>query len=162
MLFQNPKKMIKFILGFVAFLLLSIICATWGDAAELDFGYGKTVLRGQTDVAAVTVVWPNQIGKIDLFAGTLLVGSYTYNGQAYDNQIIARAGFTAYIGGFGSTLGVAKLQHDDRLNSGPINFNLGLSYQYKHLVLAYNHVSNAGTHSPNTGRDMVIASWRFR
>ena len=162
-LFQNPPKMVKFILLFVGILIASIWFATRGDAAELEAGYGRTVLRGKTDVAAMTVIWPNQIGRIDLFAGTLLVGSYSYDGKAYDNQIMLRGGFTANVGRhFGTTFGVVKLQHDDRLNSGPINFNLGLTARYKNLTASYLHVSNAGTHSPNTGRDMLILGWRFR
>lgn len=162
-LFQNPPKMVKFILLFVGILIASIICATWGDAAELEFGYGKTVVRGPTDVAALTVVWPNQIGKIDLFAGTLLIGSYNYHNTDFGNQIVLRGGFRANVGQHFSTLfGVAKIQHDDPLNSGAINFNLGLVGRYKNLSATYLHISNAGTSSPNVGRDMLLVSWRFR
>jgi hypothetical protein len=160
-LFQNPKSMLKWIALFVGILIAAILCSTVGNTAELEMGYGKAVLRGETDVAAVTVVWPNQIGKIDLFAGTLLIGSYEYKGAAYDNNIVLRTGFTAHIRQFGATLGVVKIAHEDRLNSGDVNFNLGLSYRYKDLTASYLHISNAGTHSPNTGRDMVVLGWRF-
>jgi len=162
-LFQNPKSMVRYILLFVAILIASIICATVGDTAELDFGYGKTVLRGKSDVAGVSVIWPNQIGRIDLFTGVLLIGSYSYNGVDYGNQIVVRGGFNANVGKhFYTTFGVAKIQHEDRLNSGALNFNLGLTYRYEHLSLSYLHISNAGTSSPNVGRDLVLASWRFR
>lgn len=162
MLFNNPKKVVKFIALFLGIALLSIFFATRGDAAELEIGYGKALVRGETDVIDVAVISPNRIGTIDLFAGALLIGSYKFDGVEYGNQAVVRAGFTARNHGFGTTIGVARIQHDDRLNTGVVNFNLGLSYQYDHFIVEYLHLSNAGTSSPNLGRDMLIVGWRFR
>lgn len=161
-LLQNPKSVVKYIIAFVVLLVMAVAYATRAKAAELDMAYGKALVRGPTDVAAITVVWPNQIGKVDLFAGTMLIGSFNYENKPYSNNIVLRTGFTANVKNFGVTFGVADLQHGDRLNSGGINFNLGLSYRYKQLTASYLHISDGGTQQPNIGRDMVLLGWRFK
>lgn len=161
MLFNNPKSTVKLILVGLALIIGAVIYSTKAESAELDLGYGRTILRGPTDIAAVTVVYPKQIGDIDLYTGVLLIGTYDFRDVPQANQVVVRSGFTAHIKQFGASLGVAKIQHEDDLNSGAINFNLGLSYRWRRLVVSYNHLSNAGTERPNIGRDMVILSWRF-
>jgi hypothetical protein len=161
-LFQNPKPVIKYILLFLAILIATVWYATRADAAELDISYGRTLLRGPTDVASVTVLWPKQVGDIDLYAGTILIGSYQYGGAPYGNNVVLRTGFTAHAKNFGVSFGVADLQHEDRMNSGSINFNLGMEYRWQHAAVCYMHISNAGSHEPNLGRDMLVVSWRFK
>jgi hypothetical protein len=162
-LFQNPGNIKKFIAAFLGLLVLAV-CVSTCHGAELELGYGKTLVRGPTDAIIATIIWPRQIGKIDLYAGALLVGSYEYGNHSFDNQIIARAGFTAHIGNVAFDLGLAKISHADALNSGDLNFNVGIHIKVGGHVQIYldSHFSNAGTHAPNTGRDIAAIAWRFR
>lgn len=163
MLFRNPKPMKKFIYAMVGLFLALTILATCGHAAEFELGYGRAIIRGPTEIATATVVWPKQIGNIDLYAGAMLIGSYEYKGVEYGNQIVARAGVTPYYKNFGVSLGLAYVQHTDGLNHGGLNFNLSLSYKFgRRLRLSQEHLSNAGSQDPNTGRDMTVLAWRFK
>jgi len=151
---------------FTVLAILGIAYASKADAAELELDYGRTIIRGPTDIGQIIVIWPNQIGKIDLWAKAVLIGDYNYGGQHYRNQIGAFAGFTANVGHAGISFGVGTLQNKttDGLNSGDLNFNCGLQYRFgKHrrLVGRQEHISNAGSHDPNTGRDAPLAGWRF-
>lgn len=163
-LFGNPRGMMKYIYTFCALVVgLVVLATTTCRAAELDLGGGKAMVRGIAPYAEATVIWPHQIGAIDLYAGALLVGDYTYGGERFGNQIVARAGFTPHVGRFSASFGIAAIQNDDALNSGRVNFNLGLAFDVTHnLTIRIGHLSNAGSHSPNTGRDLVGFTWRFQ
>ena len=162
-LFNNPKKETWIILAFILLFIVALTVSSRANSAEMEISYGKTIVRGQADVLALTAVFPRQQGATDLFAGMMLVGSYDYsNYRTMPNQVFLRAGMTPHVGKWGFTLGVVAKQHNDVINSGMINFNLGIDYHvWSGLRLAYNHISNAGTSEPNIGRDMILASWRF-
>jgi hypothetical protein len=161
-LIRNPPTVVKIVTGILTLFVIAAICSTC-RAAELNLGYGRAIIRGPAPIATATVVWPNQIGNIDIYAGAILIGDYDYRGQHYPNQIVVRAGVTPHIGNFGVSLGVAALQNQDAINSGRLDFNLGLSYRIgSNLELNIGHVSNAGTHFPNLGRDLLSLIWRFR
>ena len=170
-LFNNPKKATYGIVIFILLFVASLIYSNLVRGAELDFAYGRTVIRGQTDVLALTAVWPKSIGPADAYLGMVLVGTYTLAPSqpgwlcsvcVGKNQVFVRMGVTSHIKRVGFTLGVAAKQHDDVLNTGNITFNLGLDYRlFEHVRVSYIHFSNAGTESPNIGRDMVTVGWRF-
>lgn len=161
-LLNNPPKVVKILVVLGVIFVIALFVSTC-HGAEFDLGGGATYIRGQAPVAAATVVWPKQIGDIDVYAGAYLIGDYDLDGQHYAGQIIARAGVTPHIGPFGISLGLAYIQHEDAINSGNLNFNLGLSYNIgKNWQLGLGHVSNAGTHMPNLGRDLITVTRRFR
>lgn len=161
-LFGNPKQQQKYIWIFIAIFAIACGFSTCAKGAEFELAGGVTVVRGTAPVAAATVIWPRQIGNIDLYAGVVLIGESTYEGERQMNQAFFRAGVTAHIGKFGVTLGAAVPQHADEYTSGRLNFNLGFSYELGKAVTQIIHFSNAGTSKPNKGRDMVLAGWRFR
>lgn len=174
-LFENPKRMRKFIYGFLVLLVAALIWTTRCQAAEFDLAYGRTLIRGETDVASATVVWPKAVNGIDLYAGVMLIGSYDYgtcrvpavpNGLGsgirtppieikptividvpcrYGNQLVARAGIMAHLWQLGVGLGVATMQKDDLFNSGKLQFNLRLSYDH------WKHVRIDIDHFSNAG-----------
>lgn len=176
-LWTNPPKMNGPIKAFLALFVLTCFaavgyCGRASSAEEaqraaspqFELGYGQTFLRGQTDVAMATVIWPRQIGNMDLFVGTMLIGPYEYYDRHWSNQIGLRAGVTPHLGRLGVTLGVCILQNQDLLNSGLLNFNVALTWKLTDHLVVYldSHISNAGTHPPNTGRDMFALAWRFK
>lgn len=161
-LFQNPNQQKKYIAIFLTIFVTLVALATCAKSAELDLGGGSTYMRGKTPYIEATIIWPKQIHNIDLYAGAMLVGNYDYQGEN-NNQIVLRAGIRPRVGRFTASLGVASIQAPDALNSGSINFNLGLSLAItKDLTLHIGHISNAGTHRPNVGRDLVGFTWTFR
>jgi hypothetical protein len=162
-LFNNPKSMLKYIIAFLVLFGIAVVSSTC-HAADLEIGVGRTIIRGPATMASMTVVWPKEIGNIDLFAGVILIGDYTYGPEHYGNQIAARVGITPHIGKLGVSFGVVVLQHDDGINSGRLNFTLGLSYHLTPRIVIHldDHISNAGSSMPNAGRDMASIAVRFR
>lgn len=67
------------------------------------------------------------------------------------------------VGELGAGIGIAYLQNTDALDGSHANFALLLFFRPFHrLSLDVIHVSNAGTDSPNTGRQAVGPSLRLR
>lgn len=174
--FNNPKSARRIIWTFIAIFVAAAFWATSCEGAELELAGGVTVVRAPAPVIAATVIFPRQIGNMDLYAGVTLIGDYTLDGERFGNQAVLRAGVTARVKRFGISLGYARIQHDDGINSGVNNFNLGLQWDLTKpsVVVAsvkswkdgwltkIDHVSNAGSSKPNKGRDMVLVAKRFR
>jgi hypothetical protein len=167
-LFNNPKPVVYAI---VVFILIFLGAFVWHEAhgAVLEFEGGNTIVRGSTQVLGLKVVQPGVVSGIgDVGCGFLLIGtSHAPGGVEQQNQVFAHCQVignypTTKWGTFSAGLGVGALQNEDYYNSGRINFSLMLQYKLtRHAGAAYQHISNAGTHSPNDGRDMLLATWRF-
>ena len=171
MLFNNPRSVVYLI---VLFVLIFLGAFVWQQAhgAVLEFEGGNTIVRGSTQAIGAKVVWPGTVTRIgDLGCGFLLIGtSHSADGREQPNQIVGHCQVignypTSRWGTFSSGVGLAAIQNQDYYNSGRLNFYLMLQYKFagalRHAGLAYQHISNAGTHSPNDGRDVLLATWRF-
>ncbi|MGH7745077.1 MAG: acyloxyacyl hydrolase [Candidatus Dormibacteria bacterium] len=138
---------------------------------QVDIMTGSTVVRGPTGVLSMNLRFPKLVANYaDLSVGFALIGSSNYPcGTCYNNnQAILHAQVVAPLKwGFELGIGVAKIQHSDAYNSGAINFSLGMQHTIwkrlmPNLFWRYQHFSNAGTFSPNRGRDMVLVGWRIK
>jgi hypothetical protein len=146
-------------------------------SAELEIAAGSTFVRGATGALEMDVVFPKVIANYaNLTAGFTLVGQsdwchsgiktgpYCHN----DNQAMLHLQAVAPLKfGFELGIGVAKLQHEDNYSSGGINFNLSLEHKlwarkFPNVYWRYTHFSNAGTHAPNEGRDLLLVGYRFK
>jgi hypothetical protein len=149
-------------------------CAT-AKGAELEVVTGSTVVRGPTGVLGMNLRFPGIIANYGtLNAGFDIIGQsnwcsggrtgpecFNNNQAAVHVQAVAPLKFDFDLG-----IGVAKLQHKDNYNSGPINFSLSLEHPvwkklWPNVFWRYQHFSCAGTCSPNEGRDMLLVAYRF-
>lgn len=133
-----------------------------GAEPVMQFGIGSTIMRGTAPVLDLAVVYPQAgPGDADYLVGVTLVGESTYDGRPQRNQIFWRAQIIEGFGKFDVGIGVAVKQNDDGYNSGPLQFALSVGYRFGRVAAQELHFSNSGTRSPNAGRDLAIAAWRF-
>lgn len=167
-LFRNPKGTVLAVLTFLAIFLGMWFLPAKCHAADFEFGAGSTYIRGSTPTVAGTVFWPKVVAnRADLYAGVMLIGDSTYRDQYQSNQAAFRFGMINYVGNLGFGLGGVVLQNEDIYNSGKLNYNLNITYKVKEwekyeLAFRVDHISNAGTHAPNLGRDMLFLTLRFK
>lgn len=161
-LLRNPRA--SQIISFLFVVLLVAAWATKCHGADLQFGIGSTISRGETPVLDVAVT-TRRGAPLDANwqFGLTLIGSSTYGEVEQPNQAALSA---LLVDGFGPLeigLGVAFLQNTDVYNGSHGNFALQIAYRFKRwpVTLTVRHWSNAGTVQPNLGRDFALVSWRF-
>lgn len=160
-LFNNPKKAVIAVTIVIGLFLLALATSSHASGNSVTFRAGATILRGPATVVELSVAKP--LGDGQLEGGFGLIGSSTYNDSPTQrNQAFAVARYVDGFGHFDIGAGVVKLQHADLYNSGAVNFNLLVGWHYRSFSVRYNHFSNAGTSSPNLGRDMVVLGWTFK
>lgn len=162
-LFRNPDKAIVGIAIFLAVLLALFSCESRGAESELRFSAGSTVARGIAPVIGFDILWPHA-GPVntDYEFGMKLVGQSTYDGVEQANNIMTHLALVDGWRNFGAGFGIAYVSNVDRYNGGHQNFWLMLKWDpSKRVRVQYEHVSCAGSCSPNLGRDMVTVGWRF-
>lgn len=124
---------------------------------------GMTMLRGPAASIGATVAWPGAGPRHgDFQCGLFLISQYEADGKTQPNQGIAHCQVIMRVRRFAFGLGPAFLQNMDAINGSHFNFSLMAGYQVTpQLSIAWRHFSNAGTKSPNKGRDAVMAAWAF-
>ena len=161
-IFNNPPKVqIAIGLFIAAFLLFFAVAQCHG--AVLEFEAGSAIVRGPTPAIGMKVIVPGVISHVgDAACGLAIIGQSTYHYANQPNQIAVGCQVLANLSRLTLGIGVAKLQNDDAYNSGTMNFNLTAQVRLtRQLGIAYNHFSNAGSHMPNLGRDLLVLTWRF-
>jgi hypothetical protein len=170
-----PVQIVLYVMVGLFFAAMVTHCGK-AKGAELDILTGSTVVRGYSGVIGMNVRYPRLVANYaDLSVGFDIIGQSTWcsggrtgpqcfnnNQAAVHAQVIAPLKYNFELG-----IGVAKLQHVDNYNSGPINFSLSLQHtvwksKIPQLYWRYQHFSCAGTCSPNTGRDILLLGWRFK
>lgn len=159
---DNRKSQIG--VAIVLVLLIAAFATQCQAESYAQFGYGRTVSRGETGVLDLSIVWPDAGPKeADLAVGATFIGQSTLYGLPQRNQF---AWYAQVIDGFKDfevSLGVAYMQNEDIYNSCHLQFLLGLGYRFRTLPITarLQHFSNGSTCSPNKGRDMLVLAWRF-
>jgi hypothetical protein len=146
----------------VIVIFIIILCVLlWRPlhAAEIDLRLGASLKsHDEGPVLGMNVLFPQ--GGFDLYAGTLLWGTTatTPNNWSWE------AGIHACRWKICASLGGAYLQRIDRFNGSHTNFNIELSYLLGQRIrsLDFTHLSNAGTISPNPGRNAALLNIRLQ
>lgn len=150
----NAPKMKLMIGAFV--LLLLIALATRCHAQGIAASAGTTIVRGESPVLTLAYEAP-LVNDTRWWVGATLIGESTLNDQFQRNQFAWHAGVVDGFGKFDIGLGVAYLQNTDTYNGSHTNFALRIGYRFtKRVGLEVLHFSNAGTRSPNKGRDLLM------
>ena len=161
---NKPAVKVVLLIAIAVFLSGFFVKKCQGAEVKMDFVAGSAVVRGATGAFGLNVCQERVIaGFADWCSGFMLIGSSTWNGQYNDFQAVVHSQVVAHTrGGFELGVGVAHIQHDDAYNSGTVNFSLSLAHRlFSNVYVRYQHFSNAGTHMPNQGRDLLLADWRF-
>ena len=143
--------------------LLLITTGASCQAADLWLNAGSTLIHGATETVGLRVVFQNTVSdnRADIEIGFQLLGPSDYEGEQPKQAVIITQ-IVSNISRVDFGLGLAFLQNSDIYNSGRFNFSLLARYDFsKHLSAEWTHISNGGTHSPNMGRNMVTASYKF-
>lgn len=180
---KTQLGVLAFIVVFVTLLSLAT-CSKASADDSVVFSYGRTIARGETDVLDIALDLPGRVDRIGYQLGVTLIGNSEYGTDLVQapspccklilhptfvelprrqpTQFGVRAQIVPKVGPVTAGLGVIYLQNVDDFNGSHLNFCLSLGYEWRHLQARYLHISNAGSRSPNTGRDMVLIGWAFR
>lgn len=169
-LFNLDPKTIIAVLFVVALLALGLIIPQCHaaesplDAPYVQLSGGAAVVRGVTPVIDLTFTEPApQLRHAYWQESLTVIGQSVYHGQPVPNNFAVRGLFVDGFGRFDVGLGISWMQNPAPYNGSPINFNLQLAYRLGFgATLTYTHMSNAGSRTPNLGRDLVLIGWRFR
>lgn len=149
--------------GIFAFIVLLLLMFGKCSAAEVDFSAGSSFgSQGTGPVLGLSVDNTIQPGlKVTL--GTDLWGSTTFKGQLVPNNWDWHAELEGCKGALCAGIGPAYVQRIDAVNGAHTNYYLGLRWNIApRLALTLGHVSDAGTSSPNVGRQMLSLTYRLR
>lgn len=154
--------------GALIVLLAAALFVPQCHAAPLDAPYtqlsaGAAVIRGASPVIDLTFTEPAPVLRNAYWQESLtVIGTSTFRGQDVPNNFAFRALFVDGYGSFDVGLGLSWMQNPAPYNGSPVNFNLQIAYRLGlGATLTYTHMSNAGSRTPNLGRDIVLVGWRF-
>lgn len=161
--FNNGDKIGKVPAALIVAIFIAVCIAAWATTCHgegVAVSVGSTVLRGPTAALQVEWQWPAfEHRDAHWETGITMVGSSTYPSADSIEQTNTFFWDATFVDGFGPVdvgIGPAYAQNTDAYNHTGANFHLMLGYHYKRWFVRYNHFSNAGTKSPNLGRDMVL------
>ncbi len=153
-------------IGIFAFILiLSILFFRPAHSAEVDLLAGTSFgTEGYGPALGLDIHHPIAANKgLDVYAGTGLWGSTTYHGQTVPNNWDWHSGIETCRWIVCARIGADYVQRVDAINGAHTNFNLGIEVKLtSRLSLVIGHISDAGTSSPNVGRQAISLSYRLQ
>lgn len=154
---QRPPVLRLWII--VALTLLSFAA----EAADWRVNAGAATLKGGTATVGARAVFREAVyGKADFEFGVQLLDSSRYRSFAQPNQAMITTQAVKDFRFMAVGFGITYLWNDDIYNSGRFNFITAARFHLsRRLDIEWMHVSNAGIHKPNRGRDMAVLAYRF-
>jgi hypothetical protein len=132
--------------------------ATQCRAAQVEFEGGAQILRNEAPAFVLSVVKPDFAGDADLSCGLVLTGPR----DTRTGIMGVRCEVVEGLGRLDVGIGAVYFNKTDELNGSQLNYSLLLRYNITdRWAVSVRHFSNAGTTKPNTGRDLVLISYRF-
>jgi hypothetical protein len=152
-------------IGIFAFIV--ILCLLFGrcHAAEVDLAAGSSFgTEGYGPVLDLTYKQPITSNPgLSAIAGTDLWGSTVKGGQTVPNNWDWHAGLETCRWHVCADLGAAYVQRVDAINGAHTNYVLGLTVPLtSRLRLMIVHISDAGTSSPNVGRQALMLAYKLQ
>lgn len=144
-------------------VLCLTVLSSAADAADWRVNAGAATLKGGTSTVGARAVFPNAVaGKADFEFGVQLLDSSRYRSFAQPNQAMITTQVVKDFHFIEVGFGVTYLWNDDIYNSGRFNFITAARFHLsERLDVEWMHVSNAGIHKPNRGRDMAVLAYQF-
>lgn len=150
---------------FIFILILTLMFWRPAHAADVNvdiLGGTSFGTQGTGPVLGLQGYYP--LGKnTSLIAGTDLWGSTTYKAQTVPNNWDWHTGIESCRWRFCASIGADYVQRVDAINGAHTNFNLGLRFKVSpRISIVLGHISDAGTSSPNVGRQLIGFSYRLQ
>jgi hypothetical protein len=164
-LFNNPPWVVRILILFVIVFALGMLMRCHAAESYVQLSGGSTYIRGPAPVLDVGFTWIAPQSRHDFWKTDLtVIGSSTFRGQPAPNNFAVRGLYVTGFGHFDIGLGLAWLQNPAPYNGSPVNFTLELAYRFQRIPITItgSHISNAGTQSPNYGRDFLTIGYRFK
>jgi len=149
---------------FIFIIILALLFWRPAHSAEVDMaggssfgteGYGPTL---SLDLRQPLFTNPG----LDVFAGTDLWGSTKFDAKIVPNNWDWHAGIEGCKWRICAGIGPAFVQRVDAINGAHTNFYLGLRFAVTpRFSVVLGHLSDAGTSSPNVGRQFLSLAYRF-
>ena len=151
-------------------IFILILCLAFchrASADEIDFRAGSSFgTEGTGAVIGLNYLHPlPQLSQVDLYAGTLLWGSTTYNDKTVPNNWSWEGGLRGCQGRLCASIGAVYMQRIDAINGAHTNFNLELSWLLgwrRISSIDVTHISDAGTSTVNIGRQAALIGFRLQ
>jgi hypothetical protein len=159
--FRNPPATVAILLVFIGAFLFGASKCNAEPVLQAELGY--TMIRGPAVTFGLNVSWPGAGPRTaDFQCGLYLISEYEFGGTTQPNQAIANCMLVQHIRKLDLGIGPAYLQNIDAINGSHFNFALMARYRFtERFALSWLHHSNAGTVSPNKGRDALMLGWGF-
>lgn len=152
--------------GIFAFIALLVFMFSKScSAAEVDFAAGSSFgTAGTGAVVGLNFKVPVTANPgLGVNFGTDLWGAATYNGALVPNNWDWHAELEACKGRFCAGIGPAYVQRVDQINGAHTDYYLGLKFKITdRWEIVLGHISDAGTTSPNIGRQALTISYRLQ
>lgn len=153
-------------IGIFAFILvLCLAFARCGHAADVSVEGGSSFgTEGYGPVLGLNTHWPVAgLQGVNVIAGTDLWGATTFKGATVPNNWDWHVGIEGCKGRFCAFIGPAFVQRVDTINGAHTNFHLGFEVKLTdRLTLDLAHLSDAGTSSPNVGRQAIMLEYKLQ
>lgn len=147
-------------------LFILILCVMFYHkalSAEIDIAAGTSFgTAGAGPVLGLNFTKEIQAG-LNFTAGTDLWGSTQYNATTVPNNWDWHAGLEGCKWFVCAGIGPAFVQRVDAINGAHTDYYLGIKFKLsERLWLVAGHISDAGTTSPNIGRQAIMLSYRLQ
>jgi hypothetical protein len=153
-------------IGIFAFII--ILCLTFarcGHAAQIAVEAGSSFgTEGYGPTLGLNTRWPVAgLHGVNVLVGTDLWGATTFRGETVPNNWDWHVSVEGCRGCFCAFIGPAFVQRVDAINGAHTNFHLGFEVKLTdRLTLDIAHISDAGTSSPNVGRQAIMLEYRLQ
>jgi hypothetical protein len=150
---------------FIFIVILALLFYRHAAAAEVDILAGSSFgTQGAGPVLGLQFYQPIHPNKdLAFYAGTDLWGSTTYHGTTVPNNWDWHSGLESCYHRICASIGADYVQRVDAINGAHTNFNLGVRFKATpRLSIVLGHISDAGTSSPNIGRQLLGVSYRLQ
>lgn len=170
---NSPKMMIVL----AAFVALMIACIGFAKRAHgedftaaptlhpyVQLSGGRTMLRGDASALNLAWTWRAPQSRADMWMTSMtLIGNSSFRGQAYRNNYAFSVQYVTGFDRFDIGIGPSWMINPAPYNGTPVNFNLMLGYRFARIPVTvwWDHFSCGGACSPNEGRDILFAGYRF-
>lgn len=150
---------------FTFIVILCCVFARCGHAADVTVEAGSSFgTEGYGPTLGLNAHWEAPgLNSVRILAGTDLWGSTIYRGRTVPNNWDWHLGLEGCKGRFCAFIGPAFVQRIDAINGAHTNYHLGFEIVVTdRFEIDLAHISDAGTSSPNVGRQAIMLEYRLQ
>lgn len=149
--------------GIFLFIVAVVVISKCSYAGELHLEGGATAIHGYGPYLGFYYSFADPAKNISFETGIQMYGQVKYEGDIIGNNWAPSVMMDINHGPLSLGVGFVYLQNEDILDGSHLNITLKARYApSRNWAIAIRHISNAGTISHNTGRNVLLLDWRLR